>query len=156
MSDADPPAGELARPGRGRLGLVRLADRINASLEAHYWRWASLFTLTFFACSIARDVRAKLWFDELFTLYLAKLPGAREIIAYNDPSPPLYPIIAHWLLPIVGNDALAIRLPATVGYCAMLVCLWAFARRRLPAAFAFAVPLLTFERGLYFATEGRP
>jgi len=148
LSDADLSSGS-------RFGLVRLTHRINASLEKHYWRWAFLFTLIFFACSIVRDLRATLWFDELFTLYLAKLGSAQEIIAFNDASPPLYPIIVHWLLPIVGNEALALRLPATLGYCAMMVCLWAFSRRRLPAAFAFAATLLTFERGLYFATEGR-
>ena len=148
LSDADLSRGS-------RFGLVKLADRISASLEKHYWRWVFVFTLIFFAVSIVRDLRATLWFDELFTLYLAKLGSAQEIIAFNDASPPLYPIIVHWLLPIIGNDALALRLPATLGYCAMMVCLWAFCRRRLPAAFAFAATLLTFERGLYFATEGR-
>jgi hypothetical protein len=148
LSDAD-------LSSRDRFGVVKLTDRINASLEKHYWRWVFLFTLIFFACSIVRDLRTTLWFDELFTLYLAKLGSPQEIIAFNDASPPLYPIIVHWLLPIIGNDALALRLPATLGYCAMMVCLWAFCRHRLPAAFAFAATLLTFERGLYFATEGR-
>ena len=148
MSDAD-------LSSRSRFGLVKLADRINASLDKHYWRWVFVFALVFFAVSIVRDLRTTMWFDELFTLYLAKLGSAQEIIAFNDASPPLYPIIVHWLLPVIGNDALALRLPATLGYCAMMVCLWAFCRRRLPAAFAFAVPLLAFERGLYFATEGR-
>jgi len=140
---------------RDRFGLGQLADKINASLEKHFWRWASLFTIIFLACSIARDLRTKFWFDELFTLYIAKLPSPAEIITFNDLSPPLYLILAHWLLPIVGNDALAIRLPATLGYCAMILCLMGFARRRLPAAFAFAAALLAFEPTLYYATEGR-
>ena len=143
-------------PIRDWFGVVRLAEKINASLEQHFWRWASAFAILFLAASIARDLRTALWFDELFTLHLAKLASPREIIGFNDASPPLYPIIVHWLLPIVGNEALAVRLPATLGYCAMLLCLWAFCRHRLPAVFAFAASLLTFERGLYFATEGRP
>jgi hypothetical protein len=156
LSEANLPAGERVRAqSRGRFDLVQLAEKINASLERHFWRWASVFTIMFFACSIARDLRTRFWIDELFTVYMAKLAGPQEIISLNDPAPPLYPILAHWLLTIVGNDALAVRLPATVGYCAMMVCLWAFCRRRLPAAFAFAACLLTFERGLYFATEGR-
>lgn len=155
MSDANLPADQLARSSRDRFGVAELTDKINVSIETHYWRWVSVFTILFLACSIARDLKTKLWFDELFTLYLAKLASPADIIAFNDASPPLYPIIVHWLLPIIGNDALAIRLPATLGYCAMIVCLWAFCRPRLPAAFAFAVSLLTFERGLYFATEGR-
>jgi hypothetical protein len=156
LSEANLRDDQLARsPIRDRFGLVQLTGKVNASLDKHFWLWACLVTLMFFACSIARDLRTTLWFDELFTLYLAKLGSPEEIISFNDASPPLYPIIVHWLLPIIGNDALAIRLPATLGYCAMMLCLWAFCRRRLPAAFAFACALLTFERGLYFATEGR-
>ena len=156
MSEANLPADEPVRsPIRDRFGLVRLTDKINASLETHFWRWASVFTIMFLACSVARDLRTTLWFDELMTLYMAKLASPEAIISINDASPPLYPIIVHWLLPIVGNEALAVRLPATLGYCAMIICLWAFCRRRLPAAFAFAAPLLTFERALFFATEGR-
>ncbi len=143
-------------PIRDWFGVTRLAEKINASLERHFWLWAAAFTLLFLAASIARDLRAALWFDELFTLHLAKLASPQAIIGFNDASPPLYPIIVHWLLPIVGNEALAVRLPATLGYCAMLAFLWAFCRHRLPAAFAFAAAFLTFERGLYFATEGRP
>ena len=156
MSEANLPVDERARaPIRDRFGVVHLADKIDASIDRHFWRWASVFTIIFLAASIARDLRTTLWFDELFTLYMAKLASPLEIININDLSPPLYPIIAHWLLPMVHNDALAVRLPATLGYCAMIVCLWAFCRRRLPASFAFAASLLTFERGLYFATEGR-
>jgi hypothetical protein len=157
LTEANLPADELVRsPIRDRFGLVGLTGKINASLEKHFWRWATLFTIIFLACSIARGLRTKFWFDELFTLYMAKLPSPQEIININDPSPPLYPIIAHWLLPIVHNDALAIRLPATLGYCVMILCLMAFCRRRLPAAFAFAASLLAFEPTLYYATEGRP
>lgn len=157
MTEANLSGHELVRPKiRDRFGLLRLTDRISASLDTHFWRWAWLFTVVFLVCSIARDLRTKLWFDELFTLYIAKLPSPSEIVGFDDASPPLYPIIAHWLLPIVQNDALAICLPATLGYCAMIFSLMAFSRRRLPAAFAFAASLLAFEPTLYYATDGRP
>ena len=141
LSEANLPADKLARsPIRGRSGLVGLIDTIDASLERHFWRWAALFTIVFFACSIVRDVRTTLWFDELFTLHIAKLASVEEIIGFNDPAPPLYPVIAHWLLPIVQSDALAIRLPATLGYCAMIVCLWAFCRASVPLLFPRTIP----------------
>jgi hypothetical protein len=156
LSETNLPADERVRvPIRDRFGVALLIDKADASLEKHFWRWVTAFTIIFLVCSIARDLRTTLWFDELFTLYMARFAGPSEIIAFNDMAPPLYPIIAHWLLPIVQNDALAIRLPATLGYCVMLVCMWAFCRGKLPASFAFAASLLTFERGLYFATEGR-
>jgi hypothetical protein len=156
MNVLNSPASEVSSSSRDRFGVLTLAEKVNASLERHFWRWAAAFVLLFLVASIARALRTTLWFDEFFTLYLARLSGPGEIIAFNDASPPLYSIIAHGLLPIVGNEALAIRLPSILGYCAMLLCLWAFCRGRLPAAFAFAAPLLTFERGLFFATDGRP
>jgi len=140
---------------RGRFSVAKVTGKINASLEVYFWRWATLFTILFLACSIARCLRTKLWSDELYTLYMAKLTGAGDIIAVNDASPPLYPIIAHWLLPMVDNDALAVRLPATLGFCAMILCVLTFCRRRLPAAFAFGAALLACERTLFYATEGR-
>ena len=156
MGDAKLQADERSRPPiRDRLGLSWLGGRVGDSLEKHFWRWAALFTILFFICSIVRNLRVTLWFDELMTLYVAKLATVEAILGINDASPPLYPLIVHWLLAIIGNEALAVRLPATLGYCAMMICLWEFCRSRLPAAFAFAVPLLTFERALFFATEGR-
>lgn len=140
---------------RDRFGVAKLTDKINASLEMYFWRWAALFTIFFLACSIERALRTKLWSDELFTLYMAKLASAGDIIAVNDASPPLYPIIAHWLLPIIGNDALAVRLPTILGFCAMILCVLTFSRRRLPAAFALGAGMLACERTLFYATEGR-
>jgi hypothetical protein len=156
LSEANLPADELAySAAHDRAGLARFVATIDASLERNFWRWAFLFTTVFLACSIARDLRTNLWFDELFTLHLAKLASPQQIIAVNDASPPLYPIIAHFLLRITATDALAVRLPATLGYCTMLLCLWAFCRRRLPATYAFAAGLLVCERTQYYAIEGR-
>jgi hypothetical protein len=156
LSEANLPAVGLSHSAAGdRAGVARFIATIDASLEKHFWRWAFLFTAVFLACSIARDLRTDLWFDELFTLHLAKLASPQEIVAVNDASPPLYPIIAQILLGITGNDALAVRLPATLGYSAMLLCLWAFCRRRLPPVYAFAAALLACERTQYYAIEGR-
>ena len=106
MTEANPPADEIVRsPIPDRFGLGRFTDKIDASLEKHFWQWAFLFTIIFLACSIARDLRTKFWFDELFTLHIAKFSSPAEIINFNDASPPLYPIVAHWLLTIVHNDA---------------------------------------------------
>ena len=139
--------------------LVRLTDEINDSLERHFWRWASLFLVLFLVCLIARDLRDKMWLDEFFTLCVAKQAGPAEIVKAIaegcDGAPPLYSMIVHSILPIVKHEALAVRLPATLGYCVMIVCLLAFCRRRLPAAYSFFATLLAVEACLYFSTEGR-
>ena len=52
--------------------MLRVADQINAALERHFWLCAALFIVPFLACSIARDVRTKMWIDELYTLHMAQ------------------------------------------------------------------------------------
>ncbi len=140
--------------------LATLPAKINASLEQHFWRWASAFLLVFLICSIARDIRSKMWIDELFTLYVAKQANITEIIKAIkegcDGSPPLYAIIVHSLFRVIRNEALAVRLPSTLGFCGMILCLFAFCRRRLPAAYSFIATLIPCYVCLYYATEGRP
>ena len=68
---------------------------------------------------------------------------------------PLYGILVRSILPIVRSDQLAVRLPATLGYCGMALCLAAFCRRRLPAVYALIVSLLVCDTCLYYSTEGR-
>ena len=139
--------------------MTRAADEIDAALERHFWLWAAVFVALLLACSIVRDVRAKMWIDELGTLHVARQASPGEIVKATlegcDAMPPLYPIVVHAILPWVRHDALAVRLPATLGYCAMVLCLLGFCRRRLPAAFSLAAALLACNACLYYATEGR-
>ncbi len=148
----------LTIPGQSLL--ATLPEKINDSLEQHFWRWASAFLLALLISSIATDIRSKMWMDELLTLYVAQQAGPAQIIKAIkegcDGSPPLYSIIVHTILPIVKNEALAVRLPSTLGFCGMAWCLFAFCRRRLPAIYTFIVSLIPCYVCLYYATEGRP
>lgn len=131
---------------------------VDASLERHFWRWAALFVVLLLACSIAIDLREKMWNDELFTLAMAQQGGPAEIVkaaAEGWDTAPLYAIIVRSLLPIVKHEALAARLPATLGYCGMILCLLAFCHRRLPAAYALIASLLACDACLFYATDGR-
>ena len=137
---------------------VRLMSRMSDSLERDFWRWTALFVVLLLACSIAIDLREKMWNDELFTLQMAQQGGPAEIVkaaAEGWDTAPLYAIIVRSLLPIVKDDALAIRLPATLGYCGMILCLLAFFHRRLPAVYAFVAALLACDACLFYATDGR-
>ena len=64
-------------------------------------------------------------------------------------------MIVAQTLPVVKPEALALRLPATLGYCAMVLCLMAFCRRRLPAVYAFVAALFACDALLFNSTEGR-
>jgi Dolichyl-phosphate-mannose-protein mannosyltransferase len=139
--------------------LLLRAEAINSAVEKHFRLYAALFLALFLACAIARDVRTPLWTDEFFTLYMAQQTGVGEIVKAtlegSDGAPPLYSMMVKAILPVVRHQALAVRLPATLGYCGMLVCLLWFCRRRLPAAYSLAAALLTCEACLEYSTEGR-
>jgi hypothetical protein len=64
-------------------------------------------------------------------------------------------MIVHSILPVVKNEALAVRLPSTLGYCGMVLCLLAFCRRRMPAVYALAAGVAACDASRYYATEGR-
>jgi len=137
----------------------RAGERIGYALDGHFWRYAAGFLLLFLVCSIAEDLRLKMWNDELVTLYVAQQGSPREIIQATqegmDATPPLYPIMVSAILPTVRPEALAVRLPATLGFTAMLLCILAFCRRRMPAVYAFIAASVAATICAFYATEGR-
>jgi uncharacterized membrane protein len=136
---------------------LRVADQINVALERHFWLFAAIFTVQFLAWAVVMDARTKMWFDELFTLHIAQQASSGELVktSLEDVAPPLYALIVHAILPWVRDEALAVRLPATLGYCGMVVFLLAFCRKRLPAVYSFGAALLACNAFLYYSTEGR-
>lgn len=140
------------------LSEIRPERSVGSTLERHFWRYITLFLLVFLCWSLIQDLRLKMWYDELYTLHIAQ-QGPSEIIrgdmAGMDTSPPLYPILVSFLLPVVGRDALAVRLPSTLGFVCLLVCILAFCRRRLPAAYAVLAAMFVATSCLFYATEGR-
>ena len=100
-------------------------ERIRSAAERRFWRYAVLFLLLFTACSIALDLRMKMWNDELVTLYVAQQGSPAEIVAATrdgmDATPPLYPILVSAMLPAIRSDALAVRLLSTLGFAGMLL-----------------------------------
>jgi hypothetical protein len=141
-----------------RSPLLRTTHQIETALDRHFWLGSLLFVLSFFICSVIQDVRLKMWTDELFTLYVAQEKTPRAIVKITsefDVSAPLYPMIAAAIRPMVRQDALAVRLPSTIGFCAMLLCVLGFCRGRMPRSYAFLAAFLAGIECSYYATEGR-
>jgi hypothetical protein len=136
-----------------------MADEINVALDRYFWLFAALFGVVFLVCAIVEDVRTKMWFDELITLHMSQQASPGEIVKATlegcDGAPPLYAMIVRAILPWVRHEALAIRLPATLGFGGMVLCLLAFCRRRLPAVYSFVSALLACTTCLRYSTEGR-
>jgi hypothetical protein len=138
---------------------TRITDQISAFLERHFRLCAALFVGVFLLCSIVIDVRTKMWLDEIYTLITAQQANLGEIVKATlegcDGAPPLYAMMVHAILPWVRVPALVVRVPSTLGYCGMLLCLLAFCHRRLTAVYSFVAALLACNACLVYATEGR-
>ena len=67
----------------------------------------------------------------------------------------MYPMIVHMILPLSPSDALAARLPATLGFCGMVLATFAYARRRLPGIYALSAGFLAATFASHFGSDGR-
>lgn len=113
------------------------------------------------ALGVSGDLRHPLNCDEIFTYYGSMASGPAELYEVLtrggfDSSPPLYDVAVWQALRIVSDPHLAVRLPATIGFAVMCVCLYAYARRRVPAAYAAVAMLAPAAGGFGYATNGRP
>jgi hypothetical protein len=144
--------------GRTQARLLLFVDAIGALLDKHFWLCGGVLLLNVLIVGLITDVRKKLWIDELFTLDVAHQAGPAEIIKTTiegDNAPPLYSIVVQAILPFVHDDALATRLPSTLGFCGMLGCMLAFGRRRFTAPYAWILTLLVANATFWALTEGR-
>jgi len=142
-----------------RFPLLRIADGVHLALEKQPAKFAVLFAIVFLSCAIAIDLRSRMWIDELYTLQMARLASSGDIVRATlegaDGAPPLYAILVHAILPVVRSEALAVRLPSTLGYCGMVIALVAFCQRRMPIVYAWSAALLACNSAFWYATAGR-
>lgn len=114
----------------------------------------------FVAFCVVGSARKALWFDELFTLYVALSGDPATIWARlregMDNHPPLYYWLGHVSMAMFGQSAFACRLPAMLGVGLALVCVYRFVRRRTDRAHGLlATVLFMFSVALPFAFEAR-
>lgn len=86
--------------------------------------------------------------DELFTLYIARLPHFRDVWAAlatgAEQTPPLFYAISRADIHLVGTSGLALRLPELLAFALMCVCLFHIVARRTSAAYGFLALLFPF------------
>jgi hypothetical protein len=115
--------------------------------------------LVFYIALLALANHRHLWFDELYTFYIAQTPSVadfwRELCL--DQNPPLYYLLARAVMALLGNTASAVRLPSMVAFLGASLCLFALIERRFKTSYAaLAVLIFWSTPALYFATEARP
>ena len=105
-------------------------------------------------------VRRPLWFDELFSYYIATLPRFSDVWSlllsgYEQNSPAFY-AIERLSLGMFGVNNVALRLPALLGCLVMSLALFSFVSHRLTPAYgllAAVFPMITTAD--YYAHEAR-
>jgi len=103
-----------------------------------------------------------LWQDEIFSFQTDRVATFGEVLRIQRYYPisleaPLYHVLSHAAMTVLGPTAFALRLPAFVGYLMMQMCLYFFVRNlagQWAGLVAMAVPALTWT--MYYSAEGRP
>src|SRR5262249_55484211 len=124
----------------------------------------SLILLTYIVMLLAGAlmvaVRRPLWFDELFSYYIATLPRFSDVwsllLSGQEPNPPAFYAIERFSLGVFGVNNVALRLPALLGCLVMSLALFSFVSHRLTPAYgllAAVFPMIT--TAYYYAHEAR-
>jgi len=126
---------------------------------ARYEVWLLAVIALRFAVREWRSAARPLWYDELLTFHIARLPDLAAIFRAipGDGSPPLNFLLARACMKVLGPTELAVRLPAIVAFACALGAVYLFVRRRFGVVNAlFAVLVLSLSGMADFAAEARP
>lgn len=129
-------------------------------IDSHPGRAFCLLTFGYGLAVVSLSFTKLLWLDELITLHIARLGSATAIwhaLAHGvDPNPPLFDLVVLASLRLFGNDALALRLPAMLGYWVGMAALFGFLRRRLSGTWSLAAVAMSMAMAAFnYSYEGR-
>ena len=136
------------------------ANRLLQTMERHKRVVLVVFSIVYFLLTFFRAHRKLFWFDELFTVYLARLPDFRSVwralVNGVDLNPPLFYLITRFSEHVLGEGHIATRLPAILGFWVFCLCLFRFVSLRLSAVSACVGMLFPLVTGAYwYAYEAR-
>jgi len=146
---------------RGKQWLAATAERAGDALAARPWILALAYTLLFLPLSILLSSRTPLASDEIYTVYLSRLPGIRAILHAlaegADLQPPAIYIATRMSQALFGPSEWAIRLPVALGVLLMGLCLMYFVARRTNMLWGFVAALFVLLTGAFpFVIDARP
>jgi hypothetical protein len=140
-------------------GLAALGGRIALWINRREV-WLVSAIVIGFVCFQSVAALSRLWFDEMITFYLARLPSIGEmfrVMAPADGSPPLYHLLARVSMRVLGDTEFAVRLPSMLAFAGALLAIFFFIRRRRGAVFAlFGMLALATSEIAFYGHEARP
>lgn len=121
---------------------------------------AGILAAFYFATSVYIGSQRVFWFDELFTIHIARLPGINTIwtaLSHGvDSLPPFYYMLVRLFGDLFGNSEVAARMPSALALTAGLLLIFDCARRLTDGwhgLIALAVPTCSFLP--YYGYEAR-
>jgi len=141
--------------------IYRCTDWIAEKARMHILWILSAFALFYLLLTCFLAVQKACWYDELFTIQLARLPVAgiwSELAKGTDLQPPLVYILTRASMAVFGDNPVAARLPAIIGFLVMSMCIYRFVSRWCPPLYALAAMLFPITTATYdlYAFEARP
>jgi hypothetical protein len=113
----------------------------------------------YFLLRIAQQARTPLWFDEIFTFYISRVPRLEQLLQAvpADGNPPLNYLLTRLSLALAGESELATRLPSILGFAVAMLATYLFIRRRCGAVAAlFGLVILSTSAISGYADMARP
>ena len=106
------------------------------------------------------NIHLLLWYDELFTYYIARQPTVEQMLQANfriDLNPPLIYFLTRGMHALFGAGEAATRLPAAIGYWIGSAGIFLFLGKRAGYLTAACALALLWSSSLFaYATEARP
>jgi hypothetical protein len=142
-----------------RLRLI--ADRIGGAVNRYRYVLLALLSIGYFYDAYVRASRKLFWFDEIFTLYISRLPDLRSLwhvlMAGFEFNPPLLYILTGFSNRLLGENPVSARLPEIISFWIFCLCLFRFVSVRSTALAGFIsmlFPMVTLAH--WYAYEARP
>jgi hypothetical protein len=138
-----------------------LASGVSSDRRRHTALVFILISCLYFLAASGFAATTPFWYDELFSVTIARLPRIGDIIAAlsqgADHTPPAIFILTRLANRLPGNELITNRLPGLIGFWLMGVCTFIYVRRRLPAPCAWVAAALPAVTAIYtIAREARP
>lgn len=120
-----------------------------------------LFSLFYFWDTCLRASGKYFWYDELFTLYICRLPTFsatwQAVLHGADFNPPLLYAFTRISNAIFGEGPIGTRVPEMIGFWVFSLCLFRYVSRRFGLLAGFAAMLFPLVTTAYsYAYEARP
>jgi hypothetical protein len=136
-------------------------SEVRTRSESSYELWTVLAALTLlYVVAVLQANRRFVWFDELFTLDLAKartIPLLLQLIRKFDFQPPAGYLLSRFSMKLFGQSPFGLRFPSMLEFYIGSMALFFFARRKTGISYAAAAVLILWSGTIFqYATEARP